>query len=146
MRIIAIALFLSLFARPLYAQECKCRAPERAAVTRAGYFEELVFEDETLYKSLRGVVHLPNDDRPMNDVLVELFTRPAGKSKKQHRIKACLTGEDGRFCFRGVSKGKCELRVSKNGGFEITHVYVVVDPKNRKSTDQEMNVILDVGK
>ena len=146
MKIIVAGLILSCLAITLNSEECKCHAPERGAITRTGYFEEIVVEDKNLYKALRGVVHLSNDERPMEDALVELFTYSQSKSKKQHRIRACITGEDGGFCFRSVSKGKYELRVSKEGGFEITHVYVVVDPKNPNSTNGEMSIIIYVGK
>ena len=60
-------------------------------------------------------------------------------------MKVCVTEADGRFCFTGIPKGRYELRASKEGGFEITHLKVIVDPKNPQSTNKEINVSIEPG-
>ena len=133
-----------MFCSSLKSQQCNCRAPEPGAITRKGYFEELTLERKRPYKKLRGVVYLA--ERPAEDVLIELFPDARNVSRKRSRLRACITGPDGRFCFSGVPKGKYEVRASKEGGFEITHYYVVIDPRSRKSATQEMSVPLELGK
>jgi hypothetical protein len=149
---LAIVSLLSLtcLVNTINSQECKCRAPEPGATTRTGYSEELATTDEIPHKSVRGVVHLLGHDEPMEGVLIELFTlpaRPPGRPpQKQRRLKACITEADGRFCFKGIAKGWYELRASKEGGFEITHVEVFIDPKNPESTDRGIDVPVVPGK
>ena len=144
MKLIGATLLLFSFSYPLTPQECKCRAPEPGATTRKGYFEEITLEHKTPYQKLAGVVYL--SAHPIDDVLVELFPYAKDLSTKRTRLASCVTGTDGRYCFSRVPRGKYELRASKDGGLEITHVYVVVDPKNRKSSDAELGISIEVGK
>jgi hypothetical protein len=53
------------------------------------------------------------------------------EAPKQKELAACVTAEDGKFCFRHLPPGKYELRASLNAGWNITHVYVVVDKKSQ---------------
>jgi len=144
MKLVSATLLLCFLSYPLASQQCKCHAPEAGATTRKGYFEEISVELKTRYERLAGVVSL--SDRPVEDVLVELFAYIRNSSAKRARMAACVTGTDGRYCFSRVPRGEYELRASKDGGFEITHVYVRVDPKNRRSSNAELGISIEVGK
>ena len=74
---------------------------------------------------------------PLENALVEVFDHPEyllktgteAKPPDQHRLRACLTSADGRFCFENPPSGKYELRSSINSGWDVTHIYVVVSTK-----------------
>lgn len=144
MKLIGAILLLCSLSYPFASQQCKCGAPEPGATTRKGYFEEIRLEPKTHYRKLAGVVSL--SDRPVDNVLVELFPYAKESSIKRARLAACITGSDGRYCFSRVSKGNYELRASKDGGFEITHVYIVVEPGNRRASNTDLGISIEVGK
>lgn len=54
---------------------------------------------------------------------------------RPRRLAACVTSEDGKFCFRHLRPGKYELRTSSKPGVNVTHVYVVVDKKAGQTKD-----------
>jgi len=144
MKLIAATILLFSFAYPPKPQECKCRVAESWTTTHKGYFESTLVEPATQYKRLAGIVYL--DDTPVEDVLVELFPYTKQPSAERKRLTACITGADGRYCFAGIAKGRYEIRVSKDGGFEITYVSVYLDPNNRKASDSELGISIKVGK
>ena len=90
----------------------------------------------------------------MNAVLVEVYDHPEynpslqryGEDKKgeQKRIAACRTGPDGKFCFRGLSRGKYDLRASKVD-YNFTSTMLTLNPKNPKSSNKSIKVQLQVG-
>jgi len=102
------------------------------------------------YRDLVGPVSI-GEDMPVKDALVEVFDNPdylldeatMAHPPKQKRLRACITGTDGKFCMRNLPSGKYELRASVNAGIDVTHIYVVVDRKHG-STDP-MVVRLQVG-
>jgi hypothetical protein len=144
MKLAAITTLLFSLPHSLASQECKCRAPEPGATTRKGYFESVVIQSNTRYRRLIGIVSLA--DHPVDDVFVELFPYSKDASVTRTRLAACVTDLDGRYCFANVPKGRYEVRVSKDGGFEITHVNVYVDPKNPKASNAELGITLELGK
>ena len=48
----------------------------------------------------------------------------------QQRLASCITGKSGKFRFVGLSSGQYELRVSRDAGWNVNHIYVLVDIKN----------------
>jgi hypothetical protein len=101
------------------------------------------------------------DGKPVGDALVEIFDKPdyllcewepnnprgctTNPPAEQRRVAACRTGKDGRFCFGDIPAGKYELRVSKDGGWNVVHAYVVVDPNSRASKDGGIVIKMTVG-
>jgi hypothetical protein len=79
----------------------------------------------------------------------EVFDHPEGlqepwkKNPQQKRIAACVTGADGKFCFRRLPSGTYELRISKGAGIDVTSVQVTVDA--RKGKDKPVNAPLKLG-
>ena len=88
--------------------------------------------------------------KPLAGALVEVFTHPEyllsndsysrGKPE-QRRVAACMTGTDGKFCFRGLPAGKYELRSSSNDryGWNASQVYVVVDHEEGKDKSHRLH-------
>lgn len=155
MRLLIVGLTLISLAQHLGAQDCACVALKRDEITRRGYSAEVVVEERKIYRRLRGVVRFPQQDDPVENVFVEVFTSPekwlssspnhVRRAKKQHRVAACKTGSDGKFCFAGIAKGRYELRLSLDGGFSITHMIVKLDPQNRKSTRKPIEGFINPG-
>jgi hypothetical protein len=90
------------------------------------------------------------DSQPLAGVLVEIYDKPEGllmdwkererTSAPQHRIAACVTGEDGEFCFPRIPAGKYELRFSKPIEWNAVSIYVILAPRDAQSTDSELSV------
>ena len=81
----------------------------------------------------------------MEGVLVKLFPYSKDFSTARPRLAACVTGPDGRYCFINAPKGRYEVRASKEGGFQITHVNIYVDPQNSKASHADLGITLEVG-
>ncbi|MBI3405786.1 MAG: carboxypeptidase regulatory-like domain-containing protein [Acidobacteria bacterium] len=94
--------------------------------------------------------------KPLDGFLVEVFTNPDYLLSKesgakqgrpnQRRLAACRTAADGRFCFRGLSSGRYELRSSSadtRTGWNATQIYVIVDVK--KGTTKELEIEMKLG-
>jgi hypothetical protein len=131
----ALALLACALVAPCILGECKCHRSQKDDATRQGANMFVVQQEEKPYRELTGRVEL-HADTPIEDVLVEVFDQPeyllrewSSEAPKQKRLAVCVTAEDGKFCFRHLAPGKYELRASLNGGWNITHVYVVVDKK-----------------
>jgi Carboxypeptidase regulatory-like domain len=131
----ALALLACALVAPSVFGDCKCHHPQKGDATRQGANVSVVQQEENPYRELSGRVEL-HEDTPIEDVLVEVFDQPEyllregpSEAPKQKKLAACVTAEDGKFCFRHLPPGKYELRASINGGWNITHVYVVVDKK-----------------
>ena len=134
-RPIALLLFCSAVT-PIVLGDCACHRPEKGEATRPGANEFVIEVEKESYRSLEGTAEM-YDGRTLENALIEIFDHPDYLLSKnaltdhplQKRIGACRTAADGRFCCRHLDPGKYELRSSINGGWNITHVYVVVDKK-----------------
>ncbi|HEV2704923.1 MAG TPA: carboxypeptidase-like regulatory domain-containing protein [Pyrinomonadaceae bacterium] len=125
--------------------------PQPGETTRRGGNEVVTFIERKPFRPVHGVVRDANG-QPVADVLVEVFDNPdwilQGHSEspvQQHRLTACKTGPDGRFCFEDLPAGRYELRASKDAAWNPSHVYVVVSPRGRKSTRAGLTLRLTVG-
>jgi len=130
--------------------DCKCHKPEKGDKTRRGANMLVIRKPEGQFRELVGIVGMQFADRPMEGALVEIFDKPdyllSGKQwedrPQQKRLRACVTSADGKFCFRGLPSGKYEIRVSKELGWNITHVYVELDQKHGKNEPIEASLSL----
>ena len=126
------AALVLLFSLTLFVHDSRCRCVASDEPTRAGANERIVIRMPGKYRQLAGVVEDANL-QVVSDVLVEVFDKPEyllleypeseQKQKGQRRIAGCVVGADGKFRFRGLRPGKYELRFSKAGGWNHTHVY-----------------------
>jgi hypothetical protein len=145
----ALGLLACTLVAPSVLSDCKCHHPQKGDATRQGANMFVVQQEEKPYRELSGRVEL-HEETPIEDVLVEVFDQPEyllrerpSEAPKQKRLAACVTAEDGKFCFRHLPPGKYELRASLNGGMNITHVYVVVDKKTGQT--EKLRVGMSVG-
>lgn len=102
------------------------------------------------FPKLEGIVQI-TDAMPLENALVEVFDHPeywlesgdaSAREPKQHRLSACVTPKDGRFCFPNLPDGKYELRSSLDTGMDVTHVIVVVKRKAGRTKTLEVEMHL----
>ena len=149
---LAFGLFLFVFAlvAPSVLGDCKCHRPKKDEATREGANTIVITVEKDAYRRLEGTVVGLSDDRLIEDALVEVFDHPeyllsenpSAYHPNQKRVAACHTLEHGKFCFRGLPHGKYELRSSLNSGWNITHIYVVVD---KKGHTKKIQIHMSVG-
>src|SRR5215472_12355543 len=108
--------------------------------------------DQTV-SSIRGEVSWPTGE-PAKDIVVEIFIYTGGDSSEdmnkalaQKRVAACITGEDGKFSFPHVKRGKYLLRAGtrESRGINETYIILVVDPHATKNTGAGLRIPLYVG-
>jgi hypothetical protein len=148
----AVLLLLSVFVAPSVLGDCKCGTVKEEEITRWGGNEVVIQVEEKTYRQLSGTVQMFGD-RPLKDVLVEIFDRPGyllnrsapfkRYDPEQKRVAACRTSADGKFCFRDLPSGKYELRSSIDSGWNVTQLYVVVDKKAGQT--KKIQVRMSVG-
>ena len=146
------AAFLLLTAvTPQVFADCKCHRPEKGDKTRWGGNESVVIVPEHHFRELSGTVETFQDEK-MEGALVEIFDKPDylvnnkpwADKPKQILLKNCVTAADGKFCFRGLPSGTYELRVSKDQGWNVTHVYIVVDRKAAEKLEP-LHITMHIG-
>ncbi len=145
-------LILSALVAPSLLGDCKCSRPDKGETTHWGGNQVVVFVEEKSHQKMQGTIEM-YDRRPLENALVEIFDHPeylldqSSSFKRDHpkqkRLAACRTGADGKFCFRNLPPGKYELRSSVNSGWDVTHVYVVLDKK--AGQDNSLVVRMEVG-
>jgi len=145
----ALALVACALVAPSLFGDCKCHRPEKGDTTRPGGNMFIVQQEEKPYRKLEGRVEL-YENTPLEEVLVEVFDQPEYLLKNggvapnnQKRLAACVTSDDGKFCFRHLPPGKYELRASSKAGVNVTHVYVIVD--KRAGQTKELVVGMSLG-
>lgn len=131
------------------AEHCRCSSAKKDDTNRWGGNEMIVVVTKNSRRQIEGSVK--TFSRPMEGALVEVFNNPDYLLKEstlnhppnQRRIAACVTGTTGGFFFRHLPSGNYELRVSRDAGMNVTHVYIVVDRK--KGVPDRIDVELRVG-
>jgi len=139
-----------LAAAPAVVCHCKCRPADEGDATREGANQVVIMVEKETHRKLEGRVKAEFGGAVEN-ALVEIFDNPdylldehsRNNHPTQRRLAVCRTAADGKFCFKGLPSGKYELRSSVDGGWNITHVYVVVE--NKLGTDKAMLVKMILG-
>lgn len=135
------AIFLPLLTVAAVSQDHGCTALTPDQTTRKGYFATIVFEEKKTRRDVQGVVTL-GDDGPQENAFVEVFFQDR-KGKELRRVAGCRTDATGRFKFTRLGKGYYTIRLSKDGGYQITEIYVKVSPSATNS--QPIKAVLEVG-
>ena len=131
--------------------EGRCKDAKDGEVPH-GANELIQLTDQTV-SSIRGEVSGPGEG-DAKDIVVEIFSYAGGDSFEdmknalaQKRIAACITGEDGKFSFPHVKRGKYLLRAGtrESRGINETYIILVVDPHITKNAGQGLRIPLHVG-
>jgi hypothetical protein len=90
---------------------------------------------------------------PLDGILVEVFDNPEALlevgadlmslERKQKRVAACKTGNDGRFSFDFIPPGKYEVRYSAQG-FETKPVFITLKPFSKRASRKKLKVMMRV--
>jgi hypothetical protein len=142
-KLCVILLILLLNGSSFPQSDCTCK---KAGVDEITYGSTVLWPlEEQRVKMIHGQVFIAGSTPilAVDDALVEVFTYPesvaglklwsAERERKQKRVAACKTGENGEFCFTGLRPGRYELRVSKQG-LSVASGVIVLDLKGRQSS------------
>jgi hypothetical protein len=105
---------------------------------------------EEHFSEVRGIVEVLDKER-VQGALAEILDKPEylvgskpwNERPQQNRLRACVTSADGQFCFKDLPNGTYELRISRDQGWNVTHVYVVVD--RRTGSSKPIHVRMQIG-
>ena len=155
MSLTLLVIFLTVpipFLQATGGSPCQCALSHER--TREGANENVVIVEREKYHRLEGIVRTVNG-ATLCGVLIEVFDKPdylllsypdSEEAKKgQKRLRGCVVGTDGKFCFGDLPLGKYELRFSKAGGWNHTQVYVIVAPPNQKASKDRLDVSMQLG-
>lgn len=133
--LVAIFILLICFGE-IDAQDSNCEKLRSDEKTREGYFGIVEFREKQSFQMVRGTVELHGE--PIDNVFVEIFA-----DKNPIRVDGCKTGADGRFSFPDLKQGKYTIRLSKDGGFQITNIKIKVSAKSKNK--KEIIGVLEIG-
>ena len=143
----SVGLFTYL-ASSVCCQSHSCKKVPLTTDTRWGGNQiiEIDLRDSPM-RTVRGTVEGPGEGT--FSTLVQVFARmpadPLYRAPGQNHarpVAACDTGEDGSFAF-SLSPGEYELRMSQNGGIDVTSVFVKVNRHSHSS--EKIKVVMRVG-
>jgi len=153
MKLFVIIFILSCPVGFFQKEECKCSQPPPGAKTSWGQENVIIKQDQPL-KFLHGKIIVSSGEKPLAGALVEVYDKPEAlllgwkereaRKDEQRKIAACVTGEDGEFCFDKMPAGKYELRCSKPVEWNCTSIYVVVDPKQNNGMASQIVVPMHI--
>ena len=121
-------------------RKCSCQ-PALESDLPHGANEAIEYKSKTVSR-IHGRVTLPNGE-PVQEAVVEVYDCPdRDKDKRAYEIvesgkrrMACLSDEDGNFCFMGLPSGWYVLRVGTraSAGMDESYVKVRLDRTWRRS-------------
>lgn len=120
---------LGLIVGSLPARRCTCQNAGENDVPH-GANETIEYSEKTV-KSIKGVVYFPDSSRA-EEVVVEVYAiAPEDKKLKTYEIvsqrtrrAACVTSEDGSFCFDDLPSGNYLIRAGARWDRGMNEVYV----------------------
>ncbi len=127
-------------------QTCVASSRQSSDLTRFGGNELITVIERKPRARVRGRVTDVNGS-PVKYALVEIYENPSwllksglGPDQGQKRIIGCEVGKAGQFEIRGLKKNDYELRVSVSIGFNVTHMFISVDPRRGTTKRLELSV------
>ncbi|MDQ6788014.1 MAG: hypothetical protein M3033_14510 [Acidobacteriota bacterium] len=155
--IIAFTFLIFTFISSAFAQNenCSCNSASENDKPLGG--NHVTVQNEGKVKQIRGITTFFIDDKIFKDVVVEVFEITKEEEKnisdnawrivenKQRKI-GCITGDDGKFCFKNLQRGTYVLRIgTRTRDVEyFNSVYVVVKLNPRSGKNKEIKVGLTV--
>jgi len=130
--------------------DCECHKPERDDTTRWGGNQAIVLTPDQHFHEVRGIVEVFEKEL-VEKALVEVFDKPEylvsnkpwSDKPQQNRLSACVTSAYGKSCFNHLPGRDYDVRVSRDQGWNVTHVYIVID--RQAGTNQPLHVGMDLG-
>ena len=152
MNICAILALLILLAVPLPSSKCRCRKVKDESPVLGTVFATM---NGGRVRKLQGTVFSPSGN-VMEDAIVEVYDNRSNaddeyisyeavkESTNLKRKTACMTGEDGRFCFTSLPPGRYLLIVGhrNDSQFSAMRVVVTLDPRGTKSSNEDLKIEL----
>ena len=134
------------------SSQCNCKTvPANEASHGAN---EFILMDKLKVNRIAGKVLLP-DEEPVNEAFVEVFNyssssidhKDVDAALTKKRRAACMTGENGAFCFNKLPPGRYLLRAGtrKSAGINQIHAIITVLPNKQKAPTGELELRLTLG-
>jgi len=135
-KLLLSAILIVLAAGPLPNRVCSCQKARDHDLAH-GANETIEYSEKTV-KRITGRVTYWNGDEPAKDVVVEIYEikhadnrlRPHEIILRTQRKAACITSNDGSFCFPELASGRYLLRagtLSSKAGMNEVFMKVTVD-------------------
>ncbi len=134
------------------SSQCNCKTVPANETSHGA--NEFILIDELKVNGIAGKVLLP-DEEPVNEAIVEVFNysssstdhKDVDSALNSERRTACMTGENGAFCFNKLPPGRYLLRAGtrKSVGINQIHAIITVLPNNQKATTGELELRLTLG-
>jgi hypothetical protein len=131
--------------------QCRQNSDPIGETTHQGGNELIVHVDPSIYKKIEGVVEDING-KPLGGVLVEIFDNPEWIRQRlirspveQRRLAVAKTKRNGKFRFDNLPSGSYELRLSRSAAWNVSHIFITVNPANRDSKKMGIKVIMYLG-
>ena len=133
--------------------QCNCKTVPANETSHGA--NEFVLHADIKVNRIAGKLLLAGD--PVNEAIIEVFNYPSSSTDYKDvnaalyyykkRRAACLTGEDGAFCFNKFPPGSYLLRAGtrKSSGINQIHAIITVLPKNQKAPTGELELRLTPG-
>jgi|SRR5215475_7548692 len=148
-----ISLILVIFISE--CSECDCKPVAANANERPHGANEFILIPDIKVKRIAGKVFRQLSDYPENEAIVEVFNyssssldyKDVQNALVKKRRAACMTGENGVFCFNKLPPGRYLLRAGtrKFAAMNEIHAIVIVLPKNQKGSTEEIELTLKPG-
>jgi hypothetical protein len=135
-KLLFCSMLVLLAVSSLSERRCSCqKALERDLPHGAN--ETIEYSEKTV-KRIAGRVAYWNNNEPAQDVVVEIYEIPHAVKKlkpheivsRRHRKAACVTLQDGRFCFPELPSGRYLVRAgarNANAGMNEVQIQVNLD-------------------
>ncbi len=134
------------------SSQCNCRAIPIIETPHGA--NEFILISEIKVNRIAGKALLPNEE-PANEAIVEVYDYSSSSLDYKDvyavltdkRRAACMTGENGAFCFKNLPPGRYLLRAGtrKPAGMNQIHAIITVLPKNQKAPTGELELRLTLG-
>jgi protocatechuate 3,4-dioxygenase beta subunit len=132
--------------------QCDCKTVPTNETSHGA--NEFILLSELKVNRIAGRVLLP-DGEPENEAIVEVFNysssstdyKDVDSALNSERRAACMTGENGAFCFNKLPPGSYLLRAGtrKSAGINQIHAIITVLPNNQKAPTRELKLRLTLG-
>ena|SRR5262245_21240272 len=132
--------------------QCDCKTVPTNEISHGA--NEFILLSELKVNRIAGRALLP-DGEPENEAIVEVFNysssstdyKDVDSALNSERRAACMTGENGAFCFNKLPPGRYLLRAGtrKSTGINQIHAIITVLPNNQKAPTRELELRLTLG-